>query len=369
MHSTLTLLVFSGLAAAHRPSWNNRPWRNDGSEVQTSSGRIQGKTDPALPHVRQFLGIPYAQPPVGGLRWAAPQQLSQPDVEVDATSLPPSCLQYLNTEASSVYIDDVLEFNLQGLNRTGSISEDCLTLSVWAPSQAKNGNWQRGKKSKGLPVLIFIYGGGFSTGGQDVPYQIPAQWVERSQEHIVVSFNYRVNIFGHPNAAGLEDQNPGLLDQRAAVEWVQKNIAAFGGDPDRTVLWGQSAGSISVDYYNFAYPSDPIVTGLIMDSGTAQSPIATTDTAQTNFTFVADNVGCSGFGSDAAGRLACMRKVNAAAIEDFVAQYQISGQMPAIGFRPVIDEETVFLNYTEQALEGKQAKIVSEHDCREHVGS
>ena len=126
--------------------------------------------------------------PVGELRWAPPQPLSQPHAGVQATELPPSCLQLLNTNSSSVYIDNVLQLNLQGLNRTGSVSEDCLTLSVWTP--AKAGGHQNGwdKKFKGLPVLIFIYGGGFTTGGQDVPYQIPAQWVERTQEHIVVSF-------------------------------------------------------------------------------------------------------------------------------------------------------------------------------------
>lgn len=72
-------------------------------------------------------------------------------------------------------------------------------------------------------------GGGFSTGGEDVPYQIPAQWVNTTPYHLVVSLNYRVNIFGFPNAAGLGEQNFGLLDQRAAVEWCKKNIAAFGG--------------------------------------------------------------------------------------------------------------------------------------------
>lgn len=164
----------------------------------------------------------------------------------------------------------------------------------------------------------------------------------------------------------MEDQNVGLLDQRAAVEWAQKNIAAFGGDPDRIVLWGQSAGSISVDYYNFAYPEDPIVSGLIMDSGTAQtefvvSPdtkVVITDTKHTNFTFVAEHVGCDGLSDDPPAQLSCMRGVDAKQIEQFVAQYQESGASPGIVFMPVQDNSVIFANYTERALQGQQANIV-----------
>ena len=81
------------------------------------------------------------------------------------------------------------------------------------------------------------------TGGVNIPVQLPSEWVYRSQGHIVVTINYRVNIMGFPNAAGLKTQNVGLRDQRAAVEWVQDNIAPFGGDPTAITLWGQSAGS------------------------------------------------------------------------------------------------------------------------------
>lgn len=174
-----------------------------------------------------------------------------------------------------------------------------------------------------------------------------------------MSFNYRVNIFGHPNAPGLDDQNVGLLDQRRAVEWARDNIAAFGGDPERIIIWGQSAGSISVDYYSFVYPEDPIAAGMSLDSGTSFSDITSSDKAQTNFTFVAENVGCSGFGGDSSGLLKCMRGVDALKINDFIASYTESAQQPGIGFSPVVDEKIVFSNYTERMLQGKQAKIVS----------
>lgn len=346
--ATLTLLVQGVLAF----SPGHRAWPRQGSgdalQVSTTSGQVQGKIDPSLPNVRQFLGIPYAKPPTGDLRWAPPELLDDPDAQISAVELPPSCMQSLSTSSASVYNRDVLEFNLQGLNRTGAISEDCLTASVWAPTSGNSS----------LPVLVYVYGGGFQTGGQDVPYQIPAQWVNRTQDHIVVSFNYRLNIFGFPNAAGLEDQNLALLDQRAFVQWCEENIAAFGGDPSRMVLWGQSAGSISVDMYNFAYPDDPIVGGFIMDSGTAESGLTSADSSHSNFTFVAENVGCDGLSEDPAKELDCMRGVDAIKIKDFIASYAESGASPSLGFNAVPDERVVFSNYTQRALEDQQAQIV-----------
>lgn len=330
------------------------PSANDGLQVSTSSGIVKGKIDPAAPHVRQFLGIPYAQAPIGDLRWKEPKPLSQPAARIDATSLPPSCMQYFSTELPSTFTQEILELNVQGLNGTPTaMSEDCLTLAVWTPTIEEHSH------RRGLPVLLFIYGGGFGNGGIDVPYAIPTQWVERSKDHLVVVFNYRLNIFGFPNAAGLDQQNFGLLDQRLAIEWVAQNIAAFGGDPKRIVIWGQSAGAMSVDYHSFTYPDDPIVSGLIMLSGTAQTPFTCTDQDHTNFTFVAENVGCKGFGKDPAAELACMKKVRPGKMNDFIAAYQGGGKTPGIAFVPVEDEAVVFSNYTARALEGKQARIVS----------
>lgn len=350
MKSFASLTLLCQVVLAFSPG--HHAWRRQGSEdvlqVSTSSGLVQGKIDASLPNVRQFLGIPYAKAPVGDRRWAPPELLDDPDAQISAVELPPSCMQSLSTSSPSVYNRDVLEFNLQGLNRTGAISEDCLTASVWAPASAQSG----------LPVLIYVYGGGFQTGGQDVPYQIPAQWVNRTQDHIVVSFNYRLNIFGFPNAAGLDDQNLGLLDQRAVVQWCQKNIAAFGGDSSRMLLWGQSAGSISVDMYNFAYPDDPVVGGFIMDSATAESGLTSADTPHSNFTFVAENVGCDGLRGDPAKELECMRGVDAIKIKDFLASYAEGGGSPSLGFNPVPDEKVVFSNYTQRALDNKQAQIV-----------
>lgn len=320
--------------------------------IPTTSGRVSGKVDPSLPNVHQYLGIPYAVPPLGERRWEAPQLLAQPDSESQATSLPPSCLQYLDTHLPNPLFENVLEFNLQGLNTTGAISEDCLTLSVWTPAKTIT-------SSEGMPVLIFIYGGGFGVGGQDVPYQIPAQWVDRAPDHIVVSFNYRLGIFGFPNAGGLLHQNLALLDTRAVVEWCRENIAAFGGDPSRMILWGQSAGSMMADYYGFAYPEDPIVTGLILNSGTAFTPFFTVnDTSRSNYTFVADHVGCAGLADDPDQQLSCMRDVDGDVINNFIANYSETDGFPGLAFVPVEDDALIFSNYTQRAVHGMQAKIV-----------
>jgi len=335
------------------------PAPNDQLTISTSSGRLHGKIEKSNPNVRQFLGIPFAQPPLGDLRFAPPKPLpkSTCNKDVEAKKIGPSCLQFLG-KAPNVYNRQILEFGLQGKNGTGDISEDCLTLSVWAPTvDSKKGPEPENRKL--LPVIIWTFGGGFTTGGVDVPYQIPTQWVQRTQDHLVISYNYRVNFFGFPNARGLKDQipNPGLLDQRAVVEWARDNIAAFGGDPKRMVLWGQSAGSASVDYYNFAHYNDPIVKGFIMDSGTAQTSIGGTEAKYSNFTFIASQFGCGNLASDPAAELACVRKVDGKKIESFIRDRTNAGTVPSLSFTPVPDNKTVYSNVTDRTLNKKIANV------------
>ncbi|EOD49267.1 putative chlorogenic acid esterase precursor protein [Neofusicoccum parvum UCRNP2] len=320
--------------------------------------RIHGKINTtASPSVAQYLGIPYAAPPVGQRRWAAPEPFASlyDETAVNATALPKSCWQYVSVQPG-ILRTDAPEFMIGA----AGMSEDCLTASVWAPAAAV-----ANASAEPLPVLIWFYGGGFATGGEDVPYQIPDKWVERSGEHIVVSFNYRINIFGFPNAAALGDdeQNLGLMDQRFAVEWIRDNIAAFGGDPEKMVIWGQSAGAVAVDYYNFAQIEDPIVKGLIMDSGTAHlDQLTSWDLPHSNFSFVASGLGC-GNQTSAAAELACMRDVPGWKIEKFVAEYEDSGESPSITFSPRVDNKWVFGNYTERARNGDVSDLVSGDIC------
>jgi carboxylesterase type B len=146
---------------------------------------------------------------------------------------------------------------------------------------------------------------------------------------------------------------------RLAVEWTQANVAKFGGDPTRMAIWGHSAGSVAVDLYNYAWVENPIVTGLIMDSGTSHLDLLMeNDPIQSNFSFVAANVGCANQTSKAA-ELDCMRTIPAATLENFIANYSDAGTTPSIAFNPVRDGKLVFDNYTQRAEMGAISDIVS----------
>ncbi|KAH9905717.1 acetylcholinesterase [Xylariomycetidae sp. FL2044] len=288
--------------------------------------------------VRQFLGIPYAKPPLGPLRFRPPQPADAyaGGALSPREDFPASCMQYL-TRNASVWTRENLGFNIDGLNYTSPhLSEDCLTLSALL-----------------LPVVVFLHGGGFIWGGQGEPYLRPEDWVRRSEGHIVVIPNYRLNIFGYPNAAGIDgdSQNVGLMDQRRAVEWVRENIEAFGGDASRITLWGQSAGAISAGYYAYAYLDDPIVSSFIMDSGTEFVDRTTSDPEHTFFSFVAEQLGCET--SDPEAELECMQSQDAKAIEDVIQAQQDAGLSPVIKFTPLVDERIMFSNWSERAEQGK----------------
>lgn len=147
----------------------------DGLMVNTTSGRLQGFVNQTVPDVRQFLGIPYAQPPVGPLRFAPPQDPVSSRQLINATALPDSCMQQFSN-GSTIYTAYEREFLI-----SGGQSEDCLYLSIWTPSL-------EGIDAKGSPLPVFLYipGGGFTSGGQNSMYKIPDKWVQRTQSHIVV---------------------------------------------------------------------------------------------------------------------------------------------------------------------------------------
>jgi acetylcholinesterase len=300
-------------------------------QIKTDSGLLHGFVKSSAPDVRQFLGIPFAHPPTGPRRWLPPLKLSS-TASFNATSIGPACPQIAFGGAesgSSVY-------SPSGGNQTeyfppDSFSEDCLTLNVWAPSSSKTK----------LPVFVWFFGGGFLQGGTNSPYFNPQSWVQRTQDHIVVTVNFRSNIFGFPNAVGVTNQNLGLLDQRLALEWVRDQIANFGGDPSRIIGWGESGGAEAVDYLNFAYPSDPIFSGTILDSATALFPQAggrTFDTAQTNFTAVSTALGCH----DPSSEMDCLRDVTWQDIE------AVLSADPTLMFLPIVDNVMVFQNYSDR---------------------
>ncbi|MGB7135094.1 MAG: carboxylesterase/lipase family protein [Acidobacteriaceae bacterium] len=222
----------------------------DSLTVKTDTGKVHGKMSQEG-QVRAFLGIPYAAPPVGPLRWKAPQPAWKWNGVKDATAFGAHCMQ------PNIYSDMLF--------RDPGPSEDCLTLNVWTPA--------KDKKAK-LPVMVWIYGGGFSAGATSEARQDGAHLATKGV--VVVSMNYRLGIFGFLALPGLAAEsaqhaagNYGLMDQTAALEWVQKNIAAFGGDPNNVTLFGESAGSFSVS----AQMASPLAEGLfrhaIGESGAA----------------------------------------------------------------------------------------------------
>ena len=200
------------------------PIRSD--PVSTRSGAIAGvRLDDG---VRAYLGIPFAAPPVGDLRWAPPRAVSWKGIRA-ADRTGPECIQVLRPHDINHYFGEE------------ATSEDCLYLNVWAPAA---------KPGAKLPVVVFVYGGGFTIGSSGMPNYGGAAIARRGA--VFVNFNYRVGALGfmaHPELSreqGGHSGNYGLMDQIAALRWIRTNIAAFGGDPDKVTIIGQSAGALSV---------------------------------------------------------------------------------------------------------------------------
>ena len=212
------------------------------TNVGIEGGKISGMKS-VDGKVNIYKGIPFAAPPIGELRWRAPQPLKPWTGVLDCTKFSASPMQAKPVPFSM--------WSEEFLIPTEPISEDCLYLNVWT----SNNN----KKSK-QPVLVWIYGGGFGSGGSACPiYDGEAM----AKEGVVfVSINYRVGVFGFFDHPDLDEPsgNFGLLDQIAALKWVQKNIAAFGGDPEQVTIAGQSAGSMSVN----ALVASPLAAGLFI---------------------------------------------------------------------------------------------------------
>ena len=312
-------------------------------DIDSSIGTISGFINPLTPHVKQWLGIPYAEPPINSLRFLPPIAKSDTP-NIDATKPPPSCQQYRST------IPDVFTAVPEFL-APGPYNEDCLYLNVIAPSKIKG--------KEGLPVLVWIHGGMTLFGGINTPYEKPEKWVQRSQEHIIVRINYRLNIFGFPNAKGLDTNNVGLLDQRLALEWVRANIKEFGGDPERIIMWGQSAGAASADALQFAFKDDPIYKATIFESGVALVAQTASDPNKTSFGLVAKGVGCTS--SSPIDEVDCMRKIDAGTIEKFIQNYTDSRVSPVLYFSASADGKLAFLpqEFVAKGNAGEYANLVA----------
>jgi para-nitrobenzyl esterase len=230
--ATLCLTLSLNAAALHA----------DPLKLKTAQGKVEGTLTPGVRalspgaralspgvKVRAFKGIPYAAPPVGNLRWQAPQPALHRDATLEAKDYGHHCIQ-TNPFPDMVFHD-------------AGQSEDCLTLNIWTPADAKPGT--------GLPVMLWVHGGGFTAGGASEGRHDGTSLARHGV--VVVTINYRLGIFGffvHPQLTAESPHhasgNYGLLDQAAALAWTKDNIRNFGGDPANITVFGESAGSFSV---------------------------------------------------------------------------------------------------------------------------
>lgn len=277
------------------------------ASVEFPGGSVIGRS---LLGIESFAAIPFAEPPVGPLRLKPPKRLSGKLDNHDGTGTAPSCPQmYVSTGARdllsktvSAVLDTPLFAQLNG-------QEDCLTVTIQRPA----GTTALDK----LPVLFWMFGGGFELGGASSydATSLLASAVSQGQPFIFVAVNYRVNGFGF--LAGAEilrdgSSNLGLLDQRLALEWVADNVAGFGGDPGKVTIWGESAGSISVfDQMllfggNATYKGEPLFRGAIMNSGSVgRADPVDCPKGQAIYDKVVNEAGCAG----SADTLDCLRQV------------------------------------------------------------
>ena len=218
------------------------------STATISQGKLAGALDETT-GVHSFKGIPFAAPPVGDLRWKAPQPAPSWTGTRKAVQFGPRAMQL------NVFGD--MNF------RSNGMSEDCLYLNVWTPDPSADAK---------LPVLVYFFGGGFIAGDGSEPRYDGEQMARKGI--VTVTVNYRLGIFGwlaHPELSAESPHhssgNYGFLDQHAAIQWVRDNIAAFGGDPDRVTIAGESAGSASVNAQMVSPLSKDLIAGAIGASG------------------------------------------------------------------------------------------------------
>ncbi|KAJ5768221.1 hypothetical protein N7533_000804 [Penicillium manginii] len=266
-----------------------------------------------------FLGIPYAQQPVGDLRFTVPQSLNESwDGVHDAKDYSDICVGY---GTDSIWYPQ---------------SEACLTLNVIRDSSTK-------KNSK-LPVGVWIHGGGFYMGsGADQRYNM-STIVENSYKigkpFIAVTINYRLSAWGFISSSqvsGTGNTNLGLRDQRLALHWIRENIAAFGGDPDKVTIWGESAGGMSVGYHLTAYGGrdDKLFRAGIMESGgSIEASPSNYTTYQSNYDAIVSQVDCA----DTEDTLQCLREVP---FETLNSVLNGTGGSSEYNFSPVVDGDLV----------------------------
>ena len=233
-------------------------------KAKVVEGTLQGAWDERT-GVRSFKGVPFAAPPVGDLRWREPRPAKP----------------WRGVRLADRFASRPMQLPLFGdmIFRSPGTSEDCLYLNVWAPPQGKR-----------LPVLVYFYGGGFQAGAADEPRYDGASMAKRGI--VAITVNYRLGPFGFLAHPELTRESPhrasgnyGLLDQAAALRWVRKNVAAFGGDPKRITIGGESAGSYSVSAQMASPLSRGLIAGAIGESGAALNAVPLAEAERNGLAF------------------------------------------------------------------------------------
>ncbi|XP_060094741.1 cholinesterase-like [Heteronotia binoei] len=282
--------------------------------VVTSSGPIQGKyLSAGSRNVTAYLGIPYAEPPVGKLRFQKPLPHKPWRHILEATNFGNSCPQIVifGTPDSAIF------------NANTPRSEDCLFLNVWVPHP---------RPSTPAAVLVWIYGGGFFFGTTSLVIYDGA-FLAATENVIVVSMNYRLGALGFLSLPPAAPGNVGLFDQQLALKWVRENAAAFGGDPTRITIFGESAGGASVNYHLLSPGSQPLFDRAVLQSGTAIAtwPWVSPEKAKKKALALAKVMGCTE-GEDSAV-VSCLQGKR---IEEF-PEYKFSAAFLSIHFVPTTD--------------------------------
>ncbi|WP_295393128.1 carboxylesterase family protein [uncultured Thiodictyon sp.] len=316
-------LLLTGILGAHAQDPGAVP--ADPSVVVTDTGAVAGTIGAG---VREFKGIPFAAPPVGERRWAPPQALAPWSGVLDATRYRGLCPQ-----AARYGIPE------------DSTDEDCLYLNVTTP--APGGQVPAGRR----PVIVWIHGGAF-VGGSSGLYDLSA--LAKTGDAVVVSMNYRLGVFGfmpHPAFDPDTDGAYGLLDQRAALRWVQRNIAAFGGDPDNVTIAGESAGASSVCMHLMApEQTQGLFHKAIIQSGGCTHRLRHVDVAaQSVGRRVAEIRGCTGDGV-----LACLRQQPVA---DLLAAGTAAAGTDLLAFAPVYGTRSQPLQGDEALATGRFVRV------------
>ncbi|KAM9039452.1 cholinesterase [Sarcophilus harrisii] len=290
--------------------------------VTTKQGKIKGVQLPVLGGtVTAFLGIPYGEPPIGQLRFRKPCPRSKWSYIWNATKYSNSCYQNIDDSFPGFPGSEMWNPNTE-------LSEDCLYLNVWVPTP----------KPKNATVMVWIYGGGFQSGTSSL-HVYDGKFLARVERVIVVSMNYRLGALGflalpgNPEAPG----NMGLFDQQLALQWVQENIATFGGNSKSITLFGESAGAAAVSFHILSPKSHPLFTRAILQSGSANAPWAIMPPleAKNRTLDLAKSLSC--FRGNETELIKCLRNKNPQEILGYVNPSLSSGSLLKSNFCPTVD--------------------------------